>query len=141
MNEDKLSTSAMSSLNETCIGIGNDADASEILKSLKVNNVNRLVIGHLNINSIRHKFDSLKHIIGGNVDILVITETKIDDSFPPQQFFIEGYAPPYRQDNKTDAGGVLVYIRDDIPCRQLKSHSTDRSLEGIFLEINLRKTK
>ena len=38
--------------------LGDSAD--EILRHLKLKSVNRLVIGHLNINSLRNKFDSLK---------------------------------------------------------------------------------
>ena len=32
------------------------------------------------------------------IDILIITETKLDDSFPEAQFFIEGFLKPYRLD-------------------------------------------
>ena len=34
----------------------------------------------------------------GNVDILMVTETKIDESFPTSQFFISGFTSPYRFD-------------------------------------------
>ena len=37
-----------------------------------------MVIGNLNDNSISNKFDNLKLIIQGKIDILVITETKTD---------------------------------------------------------------
>ena len=40
-----------------------------VVKSLKLSNANTLIIGHININSIRHKFDELKYIIQGNIDI------------------------------------------------------------------------
>ena len=35
--------------------------------------MNRLLIGNLNINSISNKFDQLKLLVRGKVDILVIT--------------------------------------------------------------------
>ena len=115
---------------------------SMILKNIKIKNLNRLVIGHININSLRHKFDSLKWIFKGNIDILVITETKLDGSFPTQQFFVEGYALPYRFDRKdNNGGGVFIYVREDIPCIELNTQSITDNLEGICLEINLRKTK
>ena len=50
------------------------------------------------INSIGGKFEQLKAMVSGNIDILVVTETKLDDSFPSTQFLIEGYSPPYRRD-------------------------------------------
>ena len=37
-------------------------------------------------------------IINGNIDIIVITETKLDVRFPSTQFSIEGYAKPSRLD-------------------------------------------
>ena len=33
-----------------------------------------------------------------NIDILMVSETKLDSSFPQTQFRIEGYAPPFRED-------------------------------------------
>ena len=47
----------------------NDTDPIQILKKVKISNINRLVIGNLNINSLRNKFESLKLIVKGNIDI------------------------------------------------------------------------
>ena len=38
-------------------------------------------------------------------------------------------------------GGVLIYVRSDIPCKQLNNHEFSEGIEGIFVEINLRKSK
>ena len=114
--------------------ISNIPNSLEILKKLKLNNVNRLVIGHLNINSLRNKYEYLKTQIKGNIDILVITESKLHESFPTQQFAIKGYSLPYR-------GGVVIYIREDILCKELTTHPFSSDIEGIFLEVNLRKSK
>ena len=85
-----------------------------VLKIIKQQNINRLVIAHLNINSLPSKFEQLASLIKGNIDILVMSETKIDDSFPMQQFIIEGYVRPYRRDRNKEGGGVLIYVRDDL---------------------------
>ena len=61
-------------------------------------NMNRIIIGHLNIDSLKNKFESLQEQINGNVDILLILEAKLDDSFPNGQFLIKGYSAPYRLD-------------------------------------------
>ena len=45
-----------------------------ILKLLKVAGVNRLIIGQLNINSLRNRIEALVLIIKGNIDILIITD-------------------------------------------------------------------
>ena len=55
---------------------------SDFLRILRVKNVNRLIIRNLNINSISNKFDQLKLFVQGKVDILIVTETKLDSIFP-----------------------------------------------------------
>ena len=56
------------------------------LKSIRIRNLNKIVIGHLNINSLRNKFDFLVTQVKGYIDILMISETKLDESFPIGQF-------------------------------------------------------
>ena len=102
--------------------------------------MNKIIIGNLNINSIPEKFDQLKVLISKNLDILVITETKLDSTFPVTQFLIEGYKS-YRLDRNRHGGGILVYVREDIPSKELSKHTQPSDIEGIFLEINLRKTR
>ena len=46
----------------------------DLLRKMKLTNTNRIVIGHLNINSIRNKFESVKHIIEENVDIKAVPD-------------------------------------------------------------------
>ena len=55
---------------------------------MKIEFPEKLIIAHLNINSIRNKFGSFSFMIENNVDILLISETKLDDSFPLGQFNI-----------------------------------------------------
>ena len=119
----------------------NGESADDLLRKIRVKNVNRIVIGSLNINSLPNKFEQLKEIIGKNLDVLTIQETKLDSSFPPQQFKIEGYSEPYRMDRNRDGGGILIYVREDIPSKLLKKHNFTQYVEGMFIEINLRKTK
>ena len=47
-----------------------------------------ILIGHLNISSIRNKFELLLFLIGGKVDILLICETKIHGTFPTALFLM-----------------------------------------------------
>ena len=115
-----------------------DTDPKSILQELKLKCNKNVVISHINVNSIRNKFDNLKNIITGNVDILLVSETKLDDSFPAKQFLMEGYSLPFRLDRSGRAGGLLLFVREDIPSKALK---TNFSREGIFLEINLKKCK
>ena len=77
----------------------------------------------------------------GNIDILIITESKLDDTFPINQFIIQGFAPPFRADRNKNGGGVIIYFREDIPSREMTVHPTAINFVGIFFEINLKKSK
>ena len=116
-----------------------DLDGKSELKNLSLKNVGRLVIGYLNINSVRNKFEGLKDFVSDNIDILIVAETKIDNSFPKGQFFIQGYSEPFRLDRNSNGGGLLVYVKEDIPSKQLKSFKFEDDIECIGFEVNLRK--
>ena len=90
-------------------------------------------------------------MIEGKFDILVLVETKLDESFPENQFIIEGYTKPYRLDRNCNGGGVfirncngggvfirncngggvLIYIRKDIPSKQLKKHNFSKNISKL----------
>ena len=116
-------------------------DAKTALKAPCLKNLGRLIVGYLNINSIRNKLDALSEINSQNIDILMISETKIDSSFPKQQFVIDGYSVPLRLDRTKDGGGLLVYIRNGIVAHQLDSFKFAEGIECISLEVNLNKKK
>ena len=56
------------------------------LRSLRVKILNKLVIGYLNINFLRNKFELLTQSNKDNLDILMISETKPDESFQQDSF-------------------------------------------------------
>ena len=87
--------------------------------------------------------NSLISMIKEVIDILIITETKMDKSFPTQQSLIEGYVSPLRQDRNIEGGGVLIYVREDLGVIWLQNSndSEGNNLEGIFFEVNLKKKK
>ena len=66
-------------------------------------------MGNLNIKSISNKFDQLKLFVQGEVDDLIVTETKLDSTFPTSQFVIDVYSEPYRFDRNRNGSGVLIY--------------------------------
>ena len=53
-----------------------DSDAFTVLKNIRLQNLKNIIIGQLNINSLRNKFYDLAELIKDKLDILVITETK-----------------------------------------------------------------
>ena len=98
------------------------------LKSFCINNINQITIGQINKNLIRSKFDDPVKMGMGNIDILMIFETKPDANFPISQFSITGYSSPYRLDWHVKYGGV---------CPRVNLFNA----EGFFWETNLRKKK
>ena len=55
-------------------------------KMIRGENVDNIVVGTVNINSISPKFDEFKLMVSGYFDVIIVTETKLDDSFPKAQF-------------------------------------------------------
>ena len=116
------------------------ANAKCGLRKMKIQFPEKLKIALLNINSIRNKFHSLSFITENNVDILLISETKLDGLFPSGQFNICGFSMPYRCDRDSMGGGLILYIRDDISTKLLK-HDFGPNIENMSVEMNLRKRK
>ena len=101
----------------------------------------RVNIGHIIINSIRSKFKLVVKYVVNTLDILMVSETKIDDTLPESQFFIEGFSTPYRFDQATKWWGIFIYIREDIPSNYIKKIAVNKSFYGFFVELNLRGKK
>ena len=99
------------------------------------------IIGHLNINSIHNKFEMLSMSVVQYVDILVLSETKLDSTFPSIQFLINGFSVPHRLDQNSKGGGILLYVRDEIIVLPLNRYSLPLHIEILFFELNLRNQK
>ena len=76
-----------------------------------------------------------------HTDILVLTETKLGDTFPTAQFLVNGFSEPYSLDRSRKGGGVMVYIREDILSKLLDEHVFPYDMEGLFVELSFRKCK
>ena len=84
--------------------------------------VNRVVIGNLNTNSLPNKFNQPKKLVLKYVDILILTETKLEDSFPNSEFLVDEFSKPFRIDRNRPGGGVMIYVRDNIPSKLLTKY-------------------
>ena len=105
-----------------------DGDCFKSLKEVHLKNLHRIVLAHLNINSLRNKFDALVEQVSGNA-VLVLSETKIDESFSESQFKIPGFCTSFRLDRE----------QENIPAKLLSSEV--KTIEGIFIELYFRKKK
>ena len=99
-----------------------DNDVSDSsLKKIRIKNLNLIVLTQININSSRGNFEILT-----DVDVLLISETKLHDSFPTSQFKIPGVSSPFHK----NTGIVLV------PCREWKCVPT--AISSLFHMKSLR---
>ena len=128
-NESFLSESS-DTLNDDLIGL-----SKQHLKYPK-----HLTIGHLNINSVRNKFSSLQQTVLNKTDILLLSETKIDDSFPNSQFFAEGFKM-YRKDRTKTGGGLLLYVNENLPGKIINSYKFKENSEIILFEFSVSNKK
>ena len=97
------------------------------LRGLRSKHPKNVFLGHLNVNSLRNKFESLNELIK---DIFLWSESKLDSSFSDSQFLVPGYRIVKKGQNKN--GGVL---------KSLKRKNYQKKLEILLLEINLVKMK
>ena len=70
----------------------------------------------------------------------MVSKTKIDDSFLVGNFIIEGFSTPYRLDCDSNGGGIVLYLREDIPSNLLATDEKNH-IESFYVELNLRSEK
>ena len=75
------------------------------------------------------------------VDILMLSETKLDSTFPSIQFLINGFSVPHRLDQNSKGGGILLCVRDKITVLPQNRYSLPLHNEILFFELNLRNQK
>ena len=103
--------------------------------------MNKVIIGHTNINSLRNKFELLTVMVRDEVDLLMTSESKLDSSFSIAQFYMKSYSKPYRPDRNSKGGGIILYIMEDMPLKLINSLCTDHDKEYFLVELNFRKQK
>ena len=73
----------------------------------------------------------------GNVDVMIIPETKLDDSFPESQFKIPACSLPFRLDRGQNGGDTMVFVRENITAKFLSFEG--KTIEALYIEINFWK--
>ena len=61
--------------------------------------------------------------------------------FQQHNFAFLGIKKPFRKNKNAHAGGIIVYVIEDIPSTELNSFNIDEDIKGMFIKINLRKSK
>ena len=106
-------------------------------------NINNFNIVHYNINSITadDRLDQLSDLCRTlNLAVLVITESKLDQTIPTNLITIPGYHEPVRRDrdiNGRNGGGVLIYIAEYLVF-QHKTGLQSSMFEHIWVDITYK---
>ena len=69
----------------------------------------------------------------------MISETMLDDTFPHALYHLKDFSNPYRLDRNSHDGGILVYVRDNIPSNLVKLDQKFENFESFFIELELSK--
>ena len=79
------------------------------------------IIAYFNLNSLRNKITDLRiflqHI---PLDYLVLSETKLDNSFPIAQFRIPRHEIRARRDQNKYGSGLLEYVKKGVTCERIQ---------------------
>ena len=109
------------------------------LDNLRSKNPKNIIFSYININSIRNKFENLCDIVGNNVDVLSIAETKLDSSFPNEQFLLPGFHETLGLDINHRSARLLVYIEASLSSKIFTKFKLPINIQIIPFEINLEK--
>ena len=114
---------------------------TDLLFNVRKKHSNKIIRAHININSLRNKFDMLTNSVTEYIDVIMISETKLDNTFPYALYHLKDFSNPYRLDRNCHGGGILVYVRDNIPSNLVKLDQNFDSFEGFFIALELSKKK
>ena len=122
-----------------CNPVPQNVSSNNELNRMPIKHVNKLIIFHLNISFLKNKFEFLVEFIRAKVAILMISETKIDESFPWDQFKINGFNAQFKLDHNSNGEGIMLFVREDISAKLIASNTP--LVEGLCVEVKLRKQK
>ena len=82
-----------------------------------------------------NKFEMLSDQIKGNIDILLVSETKTDLSFPNNIFLIDRFSALYKLDPYSNDGGLMLFVKEDILSNLVEAEV--KPVKGFYIELNL----
>ena len=99
------------------------------------------LIGYLNINSLRNKIVDVREVFGKlQLDYFVLSEAKLDDSFPSAQFYIENFEIRNWRDRDKNGGELIEFVRNGFITKKIKEYET-KVRETIASEFTISKKK
>ena len=64
----------------------------------------------------------------------MISEAKLDDLLSHALYHIKDFSNPYRLGRNVHGGGILIYVRDNIPSNLVKFDQKFETFEGFSIE-------
>ena len=75
-----------------------------------------------------------------NIDISLFSDTKLDETFPNQQFKISGYKM-FRRDRNKYGGGIMFYVNENIPCKTVNVEGPPNDCVVTLIELSIKSRK
>ena len=101
---------------------------------------NNFIVVHFNVNSItaEGRIDELTHVCQTlKVDVLLVSESKLDNLQPYNLLLLPNFNPPLRKDRDRNGGGCLIYIAQHLTYK----HRNDLELpdfEHLWVDIKIK---
>ena len=100
-----------------------------------------IILSHLNVNSLGPKINEIKELQREcKLDVLVLSETKLDGSYKQEILDIDGYCC-LRKDKRSNSGGLLAYVSKDIPFCEGNISICNDEIEVMSIELNISNEK
>ena len=118
------------------------SSSSSALSDSSSHNSSDITISHVNINSVtsRCRLDELSHFaLLNDIDIVCLTETKLDETVHPSLFMLDNYHSPLTRHRNRNGGGVAIYLRNNLAVKRL-SHLETPGIEWIWCLVKVKQT-
>lgn len=96
---------------------------------------------HINAQSLTKKIDEFCYLFEDSaVDAICVSETWFDKKINEKIVELNGYHI-FRSDRVGHAGGVAIYIKNNIKCKFLCAYNQPKDVEYVFIEVNSEMEK
>ena len=116
-------------LNNVNRSFKNNKECSNAFQSVqkhRLRNPKNIVTGHLNVNSLRNRFEAVEELVQNKVVICFLFEIEVNRTFPNQQFMLNRYKLLCR-DRNCHGGCILCYINENIPSKTVNEDGIEKN--------------
>ena len=118
----------------------NSGNSYSQVQQHRLHNPKNVILEHLNANYLRNKIETVEELMRNNIDISLFSESKLDETFPNQQFKTSCYKM-FRRDRKKHGGGIMFYISKNIPCKRVNVEGLPDDCEVTLIQLSTQSRK